>query len=316
MYHYYKILGLSPGATREQVKKAYRKLAMKYHPDHNPGEDAERKFMQITEAYEYLIGEQKQREAFKGKQFSDQERQMVYEILRQAAERRAKEKYRQRVREFRKRQEEAQGREFSKAIYILSIGLLVGLSIWQGYLFYRDYKIDQDPVVTEAEVIGIGNKRMIYSFDTEDGEYRDRQFVSRVGIRMLADNGMPLKTGDRFEVRFNRTDPYYHKINFEKVSTATMQRYFRFTAERLKYAFYEDWKELSDSEREVVARCLTFLIFSDDQFDGLSNACFNDTSPLENLGSNSLTWWIMRHSDSFQENYTLCLNRGSNNLLR
>lgn len=52
---YYKILGLSKTATTEEIKKAYRKLARKYHPDLNPGDkEAEKKFKEINEANEVL----------------------------------------------------------------------------------------------------------------------------------------------------------------------------------------------------------------------------------------------------------------------
>ncbi len=52
---YYQILGVDRGASADEIKKAYRKLAMKYHPDRNQGDkDAERKFKEVSEAYEAL----------------------------------------------------------------------------------------------------------------------------------------------------------------------------------------------------------------------------------------------------------------------
>jgi molecular chaperone DnaJ len=52
---YYKILGVSRDATEDQIKKSYRKIAMQYHPDRNPGnKEAEEKFKMASEAYEVL----------------------------------------------------------------------------------------------------------------------------------------------------------------------------------------------------------------------------------------------------------------------
>ncbi len=52
---YYNILGVSKGATPEEIKKAFRKMAVKYHPDKNPGnKEAEEKFKQMNEAYDVL----------------------------------------------------------------------------------------------------------------------------------------------------------------------------------------------------------------------------------------------------------------------
>ena len=63
MTDYYADLGVSKNATADEIKKAYRKLAFKYHPDQNPGDKvAEEKFKKITAAYDVLGDEQKRRQ--------------------------------------------------------------------------------------------------------------------------------------------------------------------------------------------------------------------------------------------------------------
>ena len=56
---YYKILGISKNATEAEIKKAYRKLALEYHPDRNKSKEAEEKFKEVNKAYEVLSDSQK-----------------------------------------------------------------------------------------------------------------------------------------------------------------------------------------------------------------------------------------------------------------
>ena len=78
---YYKILGISKGASEDDVRKAYRKMALKFHPDKNKSAGAEEKFKEIAEAYEVLSDKRKRdiydkygEEGLKGQHF------MIYQI--------------------------------------------------------------------------------------------------------------------------------------------------------------------------------------------------------------------------------------------
>ena len=59
---YYEVLGVSRGSSAQDIKASYRRLAMQYHPDRNPGNaEAEEKFKECSEAYEVLANDEKRK---------------------------------------------------------------------------------------------------------------------------------------------------------------------------------------------------------------------------------------------------------------
>ena len=85
MEDYYKILGLNSSATPDEIRRAYRVLARRYHPDVNPGEKSAEKFKDIAEAYKILSDEAKKRKydsdfnaSFRSGSFRDQQRRKFW----------------------------------------------------------------------------------------------------------------------------------------------------------------------------------------------------------------------------------------------
>jgi curved DNA-binding protein len=72
---YYEILGVAPEAETSDIKAAYRRLARKYHPDLNPGEEAEEKFKEVAEAWEVLKDDTRRAEYDELRRYGGQRRQ-------------------------------------------------------------------------------------------------------------------------------------------------------------------------------------------------------------------------------------------------
>lgn len=108
---YYKLLGLPPGADQTAIRKAYRKLAMRYHPDKNPSASAQAKFIAITEAYEILTGKKKAPQARVSQARRPQQRQNAPGTTTNRPKKNEK-SHSERVREAKERQEKQAQREF------------------------------------------------------------------------------------------------------------------------------------------------------------------------------------------------------------
>lgn len=116
---YYKTLGLSSSASQDEIKKSFRKLAMKYHPDKNPDPDSTKRFIDIIEAYEIVTGQREipTKRARKTPQQSpvrseDDLKKDMEERLRKAKERFEQKKYEEFLEEEQYYRQITQGKPF------------------------------------------------------------------------------------------------------------------------------------------------------------------------------------------------------------
>ncbi len=294
MEEYYKILGVHPDVSDEVLKKAYRKLAFKYHPDRQAG--AEEKFRSILEAYETILNWRKAKT--KLKDLSQADKQKIYEHLKAKAQEKAKAEAHARAAAYRKKKEEEEKRSYIIAIYsFIGLVFLIYFS-YQAYHWFIDFKISQEPKRSLVTVVGVERNRVVYQFEYQGKVKEYREYVSGFGLQMFADNGLPLKTGDQFYVDFNASDPDYHKLDYYTVSSQTFNRYLNLATQSLIRCSLDPLnpeKVLKGNK----AKCMALLAYNQSGLEALAKIYHFDTNPLNKLRYNQFTWYIYKNSNEF-----------------
>lgn len=287
MEKYFKILGLSPDADIEEVKKAYRKLALQYHPDLQSGN--EEHFKKIVEAYEMVKSHLES--ASEQKEMRPEDLIRFYELLKQAAEEKARKKAFERAARIRARKKAEQERSTKIAVY--SFFAIVGFAFisFKAYFWHLDWQISRNPAHAIAEVVGIENHRMVYTFWVDDQEYEERVYVRGYGLVMLSSNGMPLKIGDQFVVHYRADKPSYNRVNTFQTSSNTLNRYFNLATESL-LQYYNFHRSDGPKINRQKARCISLMIYQEEGLEGLVNCYHFNTNPLEYTSKNSLSWFF------------------------
>lgn len=139
LWDYYRVLGLRQGASDDEIKKAYRRKAMEFHPDRNQSPDAQEIFIKITEAYEYLTTHPH------GRNISEEEVRRNYQAwvdYRQAEARKRAEAYaRATYAEFRKSQVYKSTTIIDGTMVFLGLGLAVMVIFMSVYGYQYRMKV-------------------------------------------------------------------------------------------------------------------------------------------------------------------------------
>lgn len=139
LWDYYRVLGLRQGASDDEIKKAYRRKAMEFHPDRNQSLDAQEIFIRITEAYEYLTTHPH------GRNISEEEVKRNYQAwvdYRQAEARKRAEAYaRATYAEFRKSQVYKSTTIIDGTMVFLGLGLAVMVIFMSVYGYQYRMKV-------------------------------------------------------------------------------------------------------------------------------------------------------------------------------
>ncbi len=301
MHRYYQILGLPQGASVAEVKRAYRKLAFKFHPDHNPDPGARARFLAITEAYNYLINPPSvkatpQHAAQNSAKMAEEERVNRAKAAAQYAAR-------QRYAAFKRQQEKELNRSYSQAVTIF-----VGILLFVGAIYFgKDYVLKSYVNGNSATTVGTLTKHYVRSTERAEVVYEANNVRSSVsvpgrhlGSMIFTPNGMPALQGLEFTVIYRKDNPYWAYVEYQKFTPRTLSAYV-YNLRGTLAAKYE--VEFNDDRLE----CLVLRVFNTFGVDGLANLFFWDASFMENFKHNNRTFSKMEKTAKYQAILEECL---------
>ncbi len=300
MSKYYRILELSPGASKAEVKKAYRRLARKYHPDVNRSPEAHQKFQMIEEAYRMIQSGKANTTA--------KDKRAAYAKAKQKQEERRREAYRERMRRaqrFAQRIKEQREKNFLESVrrfFTTIIIILVGLSSF--YLFeliYPAIMIQQNTATTWGVIYDASTRNARYTFEVDGKEFKGSMYLRKAFTEIVTPNGMPLENGQYFKVEYNAQHPQYNRMNFSDYASSVSERYFEMTYRKMRVA--PKFSEYSDAQ----LACVISEVYRKKGTEGLATIYFFSEPAVENIKFNKLTFRQFKKSETFQNIHEHCL---------
>ncbi|CAI8305812.1 MAG: Chaperone protein DnaJ [Flavobacteriia bacterium] len=275
----YAVLGLTVNASMDEVRRAYRKLAKKHHPDVNPSVDSARVFQEIQSAYEQISSGT----------FAASSQRVENDSARQAKAE-AERKRRQRAEYLRKKERMDERAKRKQAREILVFGtailLLAGINLAAPKVreWYVHRAVVQDPDTTLCTLSIITYREGNYRYQVDGTSYWGEVRLRKVGDRMVASSGLPLRAENQFSLVYKRSDPEKHFVLFDRPSAQTLMTYAAQTADEI------DRLQQEEMLPPLASDCLVWRIYQERGVGGWADIHFAETSWLDNIENNRGTF--------------------------
>lgn len=294
----YKILGVSRHASQDDIKKAYRKLAMKYHPDTGSETASAEMFRKVNKAYQILSEPRRRRWYDRRFEYSSSQR-----VSRDYHRRRAMAYARYRY--YAQKQARQQKSLWKRQDFLLaSISLLViFLSV---YLFndVNSLMVKRHDTKTVGQVYSTftdpgGGENLHYRYIVDDSvllqhESRPTGFTNDI---LISDKGIPIIGGYEFIVWFNPRHPNRSVMDFDYPSQKTLKRIQKKAAGILSH------KENMGNKK---AHCLIDHLYQTEGLDAIGHILCSHLAWYKNSEHNKTSYRKLKRSDTWKQAFKKC----------
>ncbi len=296
MRNEYAILGLNENASITEVKKAYRRLARKYHPDVSSEPNAKEHFQRIQKAYQAIISGRisNSRAAYSARErYKERQDQLRRERIRRARE------YARRV---RKMQEQQYLETVERASTYFIILVVFGISFFSFDFLYENFKLSSgNTEYTYAKITNANTRNVTYRFYVDGVPFESTSYVKKSFNEIVSKNGLPIEAGQYFKVIYNTDHPEYSKLDFSVYPAEVGESYMHMVYAKLRTnAKFEKY-----SERDL--SCIIMDTYSELRTHGLATLYFYDEPIVENFKHNRLRFYFFIKSQTFESIKSKCL---------
>lgn len=293
------ILGLPPTAEIEQVRKAYRQLVKRWHPDVNPDPQAIDQFRKIQKAYDQITSNDFRREAIIITPTAEQREQE--ELEKKERRRKMREAYLKKKAEKERQEAERRNREFKYYAMFTLAFILLNLGSYKGRMLYIRWNVLQKPDTTFCEITYLSYRQCHYRYQVNGQYYSGERRTRKVGANMVGGNGLPLREGQQFRLVYRLDEPENHFIDYMGYSRETFEQYAQQSQAMAKYYF-----SATDSTLQLQADCFVWRLYRDQGLEGWADLYFAQTSWLDNIKNNSSTFASWLESTAGQQALKEC----------